>query len=77
MVVHLWRTFEGGVFPTELCLRLFEVVLAKGAEPYLSHESVKGELGYTILEGLCESIVEETNDLGETVIRLTIRQNSI
>lgn len=54
-----------------------EVVLAKGAEPYLSHESVKGELGYTILEGLCESIVEETNDLGETVIRLTIRQNSI
>lgn len=54
-----------------------QAVLAKGAQPYLSQESIMNELGYTILEGLCEKIEEETNDLGESVIRLAIRQNSI
>ena len=54
-----------------------EAVLAKGTQPYLSQESVQEELGYTILEGLCEKIEEGTNELGESVIRLTIRQNSI
>ena len=54
-----------------------EAVLAKGTQPYLSQESVQEELGYTILDGLCEKIEEGTNELGESVIRLTIRQNSI
>ena len=54
-----------------------EAVLAKGTQPYLSLESVQEELGYTILEGLCEKIEEGTNELGESVIRLAIRQNSI
>ena len=54
-----------------------EAVLPKGDQPYLSSECVREELGYTILEGLCEKIDEGTNELGETLIRLTIRQNSI
>ena len=54
-----------------------EAVLARGEQPYLSQEHIKEELGYTILEGLCEKIEEEVNDLDETVIRLTIRHNSI
>ena len=54
-----------------------EAVLAKGNQPYLSNEYIKKELGYTILEGLCEKIEEESNDSGETIIKLTIRQNSI
>ena len=64
------------IVKSDKCLEV-EAVLAKGEQPYLSQECVKEELGYTILEGLCEKIEEESNDLGETVIRLTIRQNSI
>lgn len=54
-----------------------EAVLPKSSQPYLSQDYIKEELGYTILEGLCEKIEEDFNDLDETVIRLTIRQNSI
>lgn len=54
-----------------------EVALAKGEQPYLSQDCIKEELGFTILEGLCEKIEEEVNDLNETVIRLIIKQNSI
>ena len=61
---------------SDKCLEV-EAVLAKGDQPYLSQECIKEELGYTILEGLCEKIEEESNDMGETVVRLTIRQNSI
>ncbi len=64
------------IVKSDKCLEV-EAVLAKGDTPYLSRECVKAELGYTILEGLCEKIEEQSNDLGETVIRLTIRQNSI
>ena len=64
------------IVKSDKCLEV-EAVLAQGEQPYLSQECVKEELGYTILEGLCEKIEEESNDLGETVIRLTIRQNSI
>ena len=54
-----------------------EATLPQSEAPYLSNESVKEELSYTILEGLCESIEEEPNEMGETVIRLSIKQNSI
>lgn len=54
-----------------------EAVLPKRETPYLSKELIQEELGYTILEGLCESIEEGLNDLNETVISLAIRQNSI
>lgn len=54
-----------------------EAVLAKGEIPYLSEELIKDELSYSILEGLCESITEGVNEMDETVIRLTIKQNII
>ena len=54
-----------------------EATLPKGEKPYLSNEGIKEELSYTILEGLCESIEEEANEMDETIIRLTIKQNSI
>lgn len=54
-----------------------EATLPKGEKPYLSNEGIKEELSYTILEGLCESIEEEPNEMDETIIRLTIKQNSI
>lgn len=54
-----------------------EATLPKRDVPYLEQESIKEELGYTILEGLCESIEEETGEAGETIIRLSIKQNPI
>lgn len=54
-----------------------EAILAKGEQPYLSGESIEDNLGFTILEGLCESIEEVTNELDETVIRLIIKEDSI
>ena len=54
-----------------------EAMLAAGKSSYLSNESIKEELGYTILEGLCEKIDEYSNELGATVIKLTIKQNTI
>ena len=54
-----------------------EAVLPKGDEDYLSQNHIKDDLSYSILEGLCEKIVEETNETDESVIRLTIRQNTI
>lgn len=54
-----------------------EAVLNKGEHPYLSPEYAKDELSYNILEGLCESIREDINEMDETVIRMTIRQNKI
>lgn len=54
-----------------------EAVLAKGGHPYLSPEYIKDEISYSILEGICDKIVEKENEMGETVIRLTIRQNNI
>ena len=54
-----------------------EASLAKGDHPYLGTEHIKADLSYNILQGLCDSIEETTDDRGETVIRLLIRQNSI
>ena len=54
-----------------------EAVLAKGEHKYLSHEYIKDDISYSILEGICDKIVEEENNTDETVIRLTIRQNNI
>ena len=54
-----------------------EATLPFSEVPYLSSESMKEELSYAILEGLCESIVEAPNEMGETVIQLSIKQNSI
>lgn len=54
-----------------------ELTLAKSEHPYLSADFIKDELSYSILDGICESIEEETTDNDKTVIRLTIRQNSI
>ena len=54
-----------------------EVTLAKGEHPYLSGEYIKDDLSYSILEGLCERIEEDVNELNETVIRMTIQQNTI
>ena len=54
-----------------------EAVLPKCEEPYLSKDSIKDDLSYSILEGLCEKIEEGTNESNESVIRMTIRQNTI
>ena len=54
-----------------------EAILAKGEQPYLSGDDITDNLGYTILEGLCESIEEVYNEPGETVIRLIIKENPI
>ena len=54
-----------------------EAVLPKSEEPYLSKDSIKDDLSYSILEGLCEKIEEGTNESNESVIRMTIRQNTI
>jgi hypothetical protein len=54
-----------------------EAVLAKGEQPYLSPDHVRDELSFSILEGLCENIKEYVNESDDTVIRLTIKQNTI
>ena len=54
-----------------------EATLAKGKHPYLSGEYIKDDLSYSILEGLCETIEEDINEMNEAVIRLTIRQITI
>ena len=54
-----------------------EAVLKKGDHPYLSEEYIKDELSYSILQGLCDKIEETVNEMNETVIRLTIQQNTI
>ena len=54
-----------------------EAVLPKGEYPYLSENHVKDDLSYSILEGLCEKIEENINEINETVIRMTLRQNTI
>ena len=54
-----------------------EATLAKGEHPYLSGEYIKDDLSYSILEGLCETIEENVNEMNEKVIRLTIRQITI
>lgn len=54
-----------------------EATLAKGEHPYLSGDYIKDDLSYSILEGLCEKIDEGMNEMGETVIRLTIKQITI
>ena len=54
-----------------------EAVLPKGEHKYLSHGQIKDDLSYSILEGLCETIKEDINEMNETVIRMTIRQNTI
>ena len=54
-----------------------EATLPKGEHPYLSGEHIKDELSYSILTGLCEKIAEDVNEMGETVIRLTIQQKTI
>ena len=51
--------------------------LPQGDMPYLSQEREQEELSYTILDGLCEKMQEDNNELGETIIRLKIKQNSI
>ena len=54
-----------------------EAVLPKSEEPYLSKDSIKDDLSYSILESLCENIQEYVNESEDTVIRMTIRQNKI
>lgn len=54
-----------------------EATLDKGEHPYLSGEHIKDDLSFSILEGLCEKIEEGLNEMNETVIRMTIRQNTI
>jgi ABC-type sugar transport system ATPase subunit len=54
-----------------------EAVLPKGEHKYLSQGQIKDDLSYSILEGLCETINEDINEMNETVIRMTIRQNTI
>ena len=54
-----------------------EAILDKGRHPYLSGEHIKDELSYNILQGLCKTIKEDVNEMGNTVIRLTIEQNTI
>lgn len=54
-----------------------EAALPKSEEPYLSKESIKDDLSYSILEGLCERIEEGTNESNDTVIRMTLKQNTI
>ena len=54
-----------------------EATLAKGEYPYLSEGHIKDDLSYSILEGLCESIVEIDNEMDETVIKLRIKHNTI
>lgn len=54
-----------------------EAALPKSEEPYLSKDSIKDDLSYSILEGLCERIEEGTNESNDTVIRMTLRQNTI
>lgn len=54
-----------------------EATLDRGEHPYLSGEYIKDDLSYSILEGLCEKIEEGTNEMNETVIRMTINQNTI
>lgn len=54
-----------------------EATLAKGEHPYLSGEYIKDDLSYSILEGLCEKIEEDVNEMNETVIRMVIKQVTI
>lgn len=54
-----------------------EATLPKGEHSYLSPEHIRDDLSYSILEGLCESIEEEVNENNETIIQLTINQNTI
>ena len=56
---------------------IVEMTLPKGEHPYLSGDDIKDDLSYNIISGLCESIEEKTNETNETVIRMTIRQNTI
>ena len=56
---------------------MVEAVLPKTGKTYLTQEHIKDDLSYSILEGLCESIEEEVNEMNETVIRMTIKQNTI
>lgn len=51
-----------------------EATLTKGEHPYLSGEYIKDDLSYSILEGLCEKIKEDINEMNETVIHMTIKQ---
>ena len=54
-----------------------EATLAKRETPYLSQQDMEDDLGYTILSGLCEKIEEETNEFNQSIIRLSIKQNSL
>lgn len=54
-----------------------EATLAKRETPYLSQQSMEDDLSYTILSGLCEKIDEGTNEFNQSVIRLSIKQNSL
>lgn len=54
-----------------------EATLPKCEHPYLSQDNIMDDLSYSIIEGLCESIEEETNENNETTIQLTINQNTI
>lgn len=56
---------------------VLEATLVKGKHKYLSPEYIKDDLSYSIIDGICDSIEETENYLGETVIRLTIRQNNL
>ena len=53
-----------------------EATLPRGEHPFLAEEYIKDDLSYSILQGICETITEESNEMNETVIRMTIRLNN-
>ena len=54
-----------------------EATLTRGAHPYLSPDHIADDLSYSIIEGLCTRIEEDINEKNDSVIRLTIKQNTI
>lgn len=54
-----------------------EALLADTSRNYLSPDTVKDDISYAILEGMCDSIEETISISSEKSIRLTIRKNII
>ena len=54
-----------------------EAVLPKSEHHYLSKEYIKDDLSYSILNGMCDKIVEEDDTMDKTLIRLTMKYNNI
>lgn len=52
-------------------------VFADSERECLRHEKGEDDLSYTIVEAMCSSIEEHTNDMGERVIRLIVKKDII